>query len=202
MFANVLGGEKLLLNKSNWVQFTTVKNASWHCAPETLDGAPTQATIVLLGDAAHTAHFSIGSGTKLAMEAAIALAQSLTDVPDKLPKAATRAAIGSAMAAYEKERMDHVARSQKAAQGSLSWFEHTKRYVEFEPLQFAFSLLARSKKIGYENLRLRDPQFMQAVTQDFDARAGVPVSSGGAPAPPIATPSLLRALGRKEPVGV
>lgn len=202
MFANVLGGEKLLLNKSNWVQFTTVKNASWHCAPETIDGAPTQATIVLLGDAAHTAHFSIGSGTKLAMEAAIALAQSLTGVPDKLPKAATRAAIGSAIAAYEKDRMDIVARIQKAAQDSLSWFEHTKRYVEFEPLQFAFSLLSRSKKIGYENLRLRDPQFMQAVTQDFDAKAGVPVSGGEPPVPPMFTPYRLRDLVLKNRVVV
>ena len=109
---------------------------------------------MLLGDAAHTAHFSVGSGTKLAMEDAIALAGALRrhrDVPE-------------ALAAYEAERRPAVESLQRAAQVSLQWFEDTERYMDLEPIQFAFNLLTRSLRITHENLRLRDPAFVARST--------------------------------------
>ena len=119
--------------------------------------------IVLLGDAAHTAHFSIGSGTKLAMEDALALAASLHEQSD----------VDSALAAYEAERRPVVVSTQRAAQASLEWFENLGRYVHQEPAQFAFNLLTRSRRVTLDNLRLRDPEF---------------VSGWSAPSPPGSGP--------------
>ena len=126
---------------------------------------------MLLGDAAHTAHFSIGSGTKLAMEDAVALAWALRALAMTCP---------AATAAYEAERRPIVESTQRAAQASLEWFEGIGRYVDQERLQFAFNLLTRSRRVTYDNLRLRDPEFVEAVHPD--------------PRPPMFTPLQLRGL--------
>lgn len=170
VFARHLDGQKLLLNHSNWINFTTVRNETWR-----------HRNIVLLGDAAHTAHFSIGSGTKLAMEDAIALARALDSHSD----------LERGLEAYEEERRPIVARTQKAAQDSLLWFENSSRYLGLDPVQFAFSLLARSKRLGYENLKLRDPEFVEGVTRWFARSAGVHTDP---PPPPMFTPFRLRGL--------
>jgi anthraniloyl-CoA monooxygenase len=147
LFAKHLGGERLLGNKSAWGQFTTVKNETWH-----------HRNIVLLGDAAHTAHFSIGSGTKLAMEDSIELVKALTE----------HRTVEAALPAYEEARRPIVERIQKAAQDSLVWFENVKRYRDLAPTQFAFSLLTRSKRITYDNLKLRDAHFASVVARSFE----------------------------------
>ena len=112
---------------------------------------------MLLGDAAHTAHFSIGSGTKLAMEDALALAACLHEQPD----------VDAALAAYEAERRPVVLSTQRAAQASLEWFENLGQYVDQDPLQFAFNIMTRSRRVTYDNLRLRDPEFVAAVDAWF-----------------------------------
>ncbi|CAN5923841.1 bifunctional salicylyl-CoA 5-hydroxylase/oxidoreductase [soil metagenome] len=167
LFGKHLNGERLLGNKSAWGQFVTVKNERWH-----------HGNVVLLGDAAHTAHFSIGSGTKLAMEDSIALVKALVvhgDGHGNVPKA---------LAAYEEERRPIVERTQKAAQDSLLWFENVKRYRDLDPTQFAFSLLTRSKRITYDNLKLRDAAFAAEVAGRFTTTN----------APPMFTPFMLRDL--------
>jgi len=164
LFGKHLAGEKLLANKSEWLRFPTVKNERWHAG-----------NVVLLGDAAHTAHFSIGSGTKLAMEDSIALVQALVAHQGDVPKA---------LDAYEEDRRPIVERTQKAAQDSLLWFENVKRYRDLDPVQFAFSLLTRSKRITYDNLKLRDPAFASDVSRWFTKSA----------APAMFTPLRLRGL--------
>ncbi len=149
LFAEHLKGEKLLANKSEWLRFNTVKNEKW-----------SHGNVVLMGDAAHTAHFSIGSGTKLAMEDSIALVKALTTTKD----------VPSAFALYEEERRPIVERTQKAALDSLLWFENVKRYRDLDPTQFAFSLLTRSKRITYDNLKLRDAAFAEHVRSWFQHR--------------------------------
>jgi anthraniloyl-CoA monooxygenase len=174
-FAAHLGGHRLRANRSAWLNFATLRNEAWH------DG-----NVVLLGDAAHTAHFSIGSGTKLAIEDAIALAAALSREP----------AVGAALAAYEAERRPVVERTQKAAQDSLVWFEGARRYWGLDPLTFALSLLTRSKRVTYENLRLRDPGLIDRARDDF-ARAAYAAAGEPAPAqapPPMFTPLRLRGL--------
>ncbi len=168
LFGKHLGGEKLLANKSAWLKFATVKNEKWH-----------HGNIVLLGDAAHTAHFSIGSGTKLAMEDSIALVKALVENGD----------VATSLAAYEKERRPIVERTQKAAQDSLVWFENVKRYRDLSPTQFAFSLLTRSKRITYDNLKLRDATFAAEVASSFAKSAGTPSST-----PAMFAPLQLREL--------
>ena len=145
IFADMLGGHRLIANNSRWLSFATVTTARW-----------SHDNIVLLGDAAHTAHFSIGSGTKLAMEDALALAACLHENPDT----------ASALAAYEAERRPVVASTQRAAAASLRWFEDLGRYTDQEPLQFAFNLLTRSRRVTYDNLKLRDPEFVAEVNGD------------------------------------
>ena len=113
---------------------------------------------MLLGDAAHTAHFSIGSGTKLAMEDAIALAWAFQERPDD--------DVATALAAYEEERRTVVESTQRAAQASLEWFEEIARYVGQPPRQFAFNLITRSRRITYDNLQLRDAGFVEQVDED------------------------------------
>lgn len=143
LFAQELNGHPLLKNRSIWRAFPTIKNASW-----------VHENMVLMGDAAHTAHFSIGSGTKLAMEDAIALAAELQRHTD----------VRAALAAYDANHRPSVEATQRAAQVSLTWFEETERYYgKLEPLQFAFSLLTRSLRITHENLKLRDPRFVEQL---------------------------------------
>jgi anthraniloyl-CoA monooxygenase len=176
LFADELQGHRLLANRSIWRKFPTVRNARWHWD-----------NVVLLGDAAHTAHFSVGSGTKLAMEDAIALAAALAggrSVPD-------------ALASYEAARRPQVESLQRAAQASLEWFESVERYQDTEPLQFAFNLLTRSLRITHENLRVRDPGLVAKVDRWFAEQAseqsGLPVPADGPP-PPLFTPYRLREL--------
>jgi anthraniloyl-CoA monooxygenase len=145
-FADVLEGHRIFANNSKWLNFRTVRNRSWH------DG-----NVVLLGDAAHTAHFSIGSGTKLAMEDAIALAWMFRGDDD----------VAAALAAYETERRPIVESTQRAAQASLEWFEGIARHVGQPPRQFAFNLLTRSRRITYDNLRVRDTAFVDGVDDEF-----------------------------------
>ena len=170
LFAEHLKGEKLLANKSEWMRFVTVKNEKWW-----------HENIVLMGDAVHTAHFSIGSGTKMAMEDSIALVKALT----------TEKTIPAAFEAYENERRPIVERTQKAAQDSLVWFENVKRYRDLDPTQFAFSLLTRSKRITFDNLKLRDAAFAEHVRSWFEKKTS---STEKVPpgAPAMFTPITLR----------
>jgi anthraniloyl-CoA monooxygenase len=140
LFGHLLGGHKLMANNSRWLRFGTLRCGSWR------DG-----NVVLLGDAAHTAHFSIGSGTKLAMEDALALAACLHEHSGE--------GLTTALAAYEAERRPVVASTQRAAQASLEWFENLGQYTGQEPEQFAFNIMTRSRRVTHDNLRLRDPEF-------------------------------------------
>lgn len=165
LFAEELAGHPLLRNRSVWRRFPTVRCERWSWAPA--DGA---APVVLIGDAAHTAHFSIGSGTKLAMEDAIALSTALRSGDD----------VPAALEAYEAERKPIVLSTQRAAQVSLQWFEETERYMEMAPLQFAFNLLTRSLRVTHENLRVRDAAFVARVDAWF---AGEAAEQSGVPVP-------------------
>ncbi len=178
LFADALQGHELQANNSKWITFTTVRNRCWRSG-----------NVVLMGDAAHTAHFSIGSGTKLAMEDAVALAWSLRG---ELSEGADAGAeiVPAALAAYEDERRPIVESTQRAAQASLEWFEGIERYVDQPRLQFAFNLLTRSRRVTYDNLRLRDPAFIAAVDDEFAAGQPAPAE----PRPPMFTPLRLRGL--------
>ena len=118
--------------------------------------------MVLIGDAAHTAHFSIGSGTKLAMEDALALAACLHEQPT----------VADALSAYQAERKPVVESTQRAAQASLEWFENIGMYAAQDPAQFVFNLLTRSRRITFENLRERDPGFAARMEAEFARRQG------------------------------
>lgn len=172
LFGKYLDGAKLLSNQSRWIEFVTVRNERWY-----------HDNVVLLGDAVHTAHFSIGSGTKLAIEDAIELAKALGE-SSSIPEALRR---------YEEVRQPAVARAQRAAQDSLRWFENVKRYRDFDPLQLSFSLLTRSKRIGWENLRMRDPELVDRVQEDFARKSPVKHPSGKA-VPPMFMPFELRGM--------
>ena len=169
LFADALGGHQLFANNSKWLTFNTVRNERWGAG-----------NVVLVGDAAHTAHFSIGSGTKLAMEDAAALAWALRS---------PASTIAEAIAAYEAERRPIVESTQRAAQASLEWFEGLGRYVDQGRTQFAFNLLTRSRRVTYDNLRLRDPGFVEEVDADFAYACGI-----APPRPPMFMPMSLRGL--------
>ena len=177
LFADELQGHRLVSNRSVWRRFPTVRNEHWH-----------HENVVLLGDAAHTAHFSVGSGTKLAMEDAIALVAALGE----------HARVPDALAAYETARRPAVESLQRAAQVSLKWFEDTERYMSLEPIQFAFTLLTRSLRVTHENLKLRDPAFVRRVDDWFAgqafAAAGAERPETPAPPPPMFTPFKLRGM--------
>ena len=145
LFADHLEGEELLTNRSIWRTFPTVRCGSWR-----------HENVVLLGDSAHTAHFSIGSGTKLAMEDAIALADAVAAHRDSIP---------AALEAYEDARRIDVLKVQRAAQTSLEWFENSGRYLQQSPERFVFNLMTRSKRITHDNLETRDPALVQRVDQ-------------------------------------
>ena len=173
LFTQELEGHRLVANRSIWRQFPTVRCDRWS------DGR-----LVLLGDAAHTAHFSVGSGTKLAMEDAIELSRVLQGATD----------VAAALAMYEEQRRPGVASVQRAAQASLEWFEATERYDDLQPLQFAYSLLTRSLRITHENLRTRDPAFVERVERWYADKAGVAPVPGRRSPPPFLTPFKLRDL--------
>ncbi|MDA0226331.1 MAG: FAD-dependent monooxygenase, partial [Proteobacteria bacterium] len=177
VFAKELDGAKLTSNMSLWRSFPAVRNTKYF-----------HGNIVLLGDALHTAHFSIGSGTKLAMEDAVALATALDRFP-KLPEA---------LAAYQAERQPLVDSLQRAALVSMEWFEETERYASAqEPIEFTYSLLTRSLRINHDNLARRDPVFVERmdrwVADRAFAAAGRTPPAGKAP-PPIFTPFKLRGM--------
>ncbi len=141
------------LRQHPWIRFPRVSNGRWH-----------HGNVVLIGDAAHTAHFSIGSGTKLAMEDAIVLARELSTVTDTH-------AISQALERYEAARRTEALRLQNAARNSMEWFENVRRYIHLEPQQFAYSLLTRSQRVGHENLRMRDAKYLEGVERWFASRA-------------------------------
>lgn len=188
LFADLLDGAPLLSNAAHlrgsaqWIRFPRVTCAEWVHWLE-VDGQ--RVPVVLLGDAAHTAHFSIGSGSKLALEDAIALDQHLAKGVDDLP---------AALARYQSERAVEVLKLQNAARNSTEWFEHVERYASLEPEQFAYSLLTRSQRISHENLRVRDPGYVAAFERWFAQRTGVSVAVERAAPPAIFTPFTVRGL--------
>jgi 2-polyprenyl-6-methoxyphenol hydroxylase-like FAD-dependent oxidoreductase len=144
VFAQDLGRQEFLSNNSRWINFLLVKNEHW-----------SHRNVVLLGDALHTAHFSIGSGTKLAIEDAIALYGCF----------ATGRDVNTALAEFERARKPVIEEYQQAADESRVWFERAREYVHLDPLPFAFSLMTRSKRVDYESLRRRDPAFVAAYEE-------------------------------------
>jgi anthraniloyl-CoA monooxygenase len=185
LFAARLDGHRLVSNRSIWRSFPTIRNRRWSFE-----------NVVLLGDAAHTAHFSVGSGTKLAMEDAIALASALS-------AHARDGDVQAALAAYEEARRPPVESLQRAAQASLQWFEDTERYMALEPIQFAFTLLTRSLRVTHENLKVRDPAFVGEVdawfAKEAEQQAGVRArrpkhAAAGTAPPPMFTPFRIRDL--------
>ena len=175
LFAEELGGHKLKADKSVWRTFPTVRCQTWH-----------HDNVVLLGDAAHTAHFSIGSGTKLAMEDAMSLVQAF--------ETHGSADLTSTLQAYEDARWVDVIKLQKAAQTSLEWFENSSRYLGQDPAQFTFNLMTRSKRITYDNLKDRDPDLIAAVDESFRLAANAPRTSDDKAPPPIFAPLKLREM--------
>ena len=175
VFADDLGGHRLITNRSQWRRFPMIR-----CTTSIMG------KVVLLGDAKSTAHFSIGSGTKLAMEDAIALFESFQ----------TNDSVVSALAAFESGRREEVERIQHAADVSLVWFEQVPRFWAMEATQFVFGLMTRSKSITYDNLRLRAPAFV-AETDAMFARqvraSGFDVSLDE-PLPPMFQPFALRGM--------
>jgi len=173
IFARYLDGHELLSNVHHlahpWQNFLRVTNEHW-----------THENIVLLGDAAHTAHFSIGSGTKLALEDAIALARVLAQNSDT----------STALRIYEAERKLEVLKLQNAARNSTDWFENVQRYAELDAEQFAYSLLTRSQRVSHENLRLRDKEYVSGIEAWIAQRSGLAAQ----PIPPMFTPFHLREL--------
>jgi anthraniloyl-CoA monooxygenase len=177
-FAEYLDGHRLQSNASHlvgsaaWLNFRRIKCDRW-----------ASGNVILLGDAAHTAHFSIGSGTKLALEDAIKLADVLN-----------RPALGldAGLEEYQAERNLEVLKLQNSARNSTEWFETLERYLHFEPLQFAYSLLTRSQRISHENLRLRDREWLEGVERWFWKRATDGRSSKIAP--PMFAPFKLREM--------
>ena len=177
LFAAELEGHRLLKNRSNWRNFPIVNCGRWR-----------HENVVLIGDAVHTAHFSIGSGTKLAMEDAIALTRAIRDA-----HGAGRD-LTAALTAYEEARRPEVDSLQRSAATSLRWFEEAERYYErLEPIQFGFSLLTRSLRISHANLKLRDPAYVATIDAWFAGQAanqsGVNVPNTP---PPMFTPYKLR----------
>ncbi|HEX5393399.1 MAG TPA: bifunctional salicylyl-CoA 5-hydroxylase/oxidoreductase [Rhodocyclaceae bacterium] len=173
LFRERLGGHHLQLKSGHprggeWLRFNRLVCRRWY-----------KDNVVLLGDAAHTAHFSIGSGTKLAMEDAIALAEAIAAEPH----------VPTALARYQAEREPAVQRIQSAARNRQEWFEHVDRYTGMDPIQFSYTLLTGSQRLGHDNLKLRDPAYVGIVEADLSRRAGLDALMP--PVPPIFTPFTL-----------
>lgn len=176
LFADLLDGHALVSNARHlrgsavWLKFNRVLCERWF-----------KDNIVLIGDAAHTAHFSIGSGTRLAMEDAISLASVIASTDGDVP---TR------LARYQAEREVEALKLQSAARNRMTWFEDIERYVSLEPEQFVYSLLTGSQRVGHANQKLRDPAYIERVERWFAAKAGLPAE----PVPPMFTPFTLRGM--------
>lgn len=182
IFKNHLGGHELMTNAghirgSAWLNFTRVTCEKWY-----------HENVVLLGDSSATAHFSIGSGTKLAVESAISLTKYLCE-SDSMEDAFIK---------YQEERRQDVLRLQSAARNSTEWFEHIERYLHLDPVQFNYSLLTRSQRISHENLRLRDPDWLQSAERWFQAASGAKNNSR----PPMFAPFKLRDMSLKNRIVV
>ena len=181
LFAERLDGNALLSNAKHlsgsavWLKFSRVLCEKWH-----------HGKIVLIGDAAHTAHFGIGSGTKLAMEDAMALARVLVGHEGN---------VTAGLEQYQAEREIEALKLQSAARNRMEWFEQVERYVHLDPVQFSYSLLTGSQRIGHENLKLRDPGYVSGVEKWFCARSGVERA-----VPPMFTPFQVRGLTLKNRV--
>jgi anthraniloyl-CoA monooxygenase len=180
LFADMLNGARLISNARHlrgsaaWLKFNRVLCERWF-----------KDNIVLLGDAAHTAHFSIGSGTKLAMEDAAALVKVLNSTDGDVP---TR------LARYQAEREIEALKLQSAARNRMTWFEDVDRYVDMEPDQFAFALLTGSQRVGHANQKLRDSAYTEDYDRWFAEKHGVPTPPGATPVPPMFTPFRLRGM--------
>ncbi len=181
LFSERLDGNPLISNARHlrgsaiWLKFHRILCEKWF-----------HKNIVLIGDAAHTAHFGIGSGTKLAMEDAIALSRVLTR---------SEGDIQGALALYQEEREVEALKLQSAARNRMEWFEQVDRYVRLEPVQFAYNLLTGSQRIGHENLKVRDPQYVEGVERWFAERSGIHRAI-----PPMFTPFCVRGLKLKNRV--
>ncbi len=185
LFASLLGGAPLLTQASRggaamWHRFARLTCREWVGA---LDVDGRRVPLVLLGDAAHTAHFSIGSGTKLALEDAIALAAELPAEPN--------GGIEAALARYQAARVTEVSKLQSAARNSTEWFENVARYSAMPPDTFAYSLLTRSQRLSHENLRLRDPAYIEGFERRFAVQAA---AQAGVAAPTTSTPPMFTPL--------
>lgn len=182
IFARHLGGHRLMSNANHlrgsavWMQFPRVLCERWY-----------NGNVVLMGDAAATGHYSIGSGSRLAFDSAIALAEYLHSEPT----------MEAAFERYQAERRVEVLRLQSAARNSLEWFERVERYLDMAPIQFAYSLLTRSQRISHENLRLRDPAWLRQAEDWFQAQAG-----GQPGRAPIFAPFDLRGMRLKNRIVV
>ena len=176
LFADMLKGSRLVSNARHlrgsavWLKFNRVLCERWH-----------KDNIVLIGDAAHTAHFAIGSGTKLAMEDAISLAKVLNSSEGTVPERLAR---------YQAEREIEALKLQSAARNRMTWFEDVERYIHMEPEQLAFSLLTSSQRVGHANQKLRDPKYVESVDTWFAQKCGLPAK----PIPPMFTPFKLRGM--------
>ncbi len=184
LFADLLDGHKLVSNARHlrgsavWLKFNRVLCERWF-----------KDNIVLIGDAAHTAHFSIGSGTKLAMEDAISLANVLTETEGDVP---------ARLARYQRQREVEALKLQSAARNRMTWFEDIERYVRLEPEQFVYSLLTGSQRVGHANQKLRDPKYIERFERWFAEKNGLAAE----PVPPMFTPFKLREMTVKNRVAV
>jgi len=181
LFAKYLGGHRLMSNANHlrgsaWLNFNRVLCQRWHYGNR-----------VLIGDAAHTAHFGIGSGTKLAMEDAVSLARHVTSATE----------VGTGLERYQQERSLEALKLQNAARNRMEWFENVDRYARLEPWQFAYSLLTGSQRIGHANLRLRDSPYVNRVESALAERSGLT-----APRPPMFMPFRLRGMSLENRVVV
>ncbi len=203
LFAKYLDGEKLMSNaihlrgSASWIKFPRIICQSWvHWNALGEKRVP----VVLMGDAAHTAHFSIGSGTKLALEDAIELARCF--------KEHGGAGLDEVLSVYEKLRAVEVLKIQSAARNSMEWFENVKRYTALEAQQFAYSMLMRSQRLSHENLRLRDAGYVERyedwLAERAFTQAGLPFAKGpsGRSIPPMLTPFKLRGVVLKNRIVV
>ncbi|MGH3145111.1 MAG: FAD-dependent monooxygenase, partial [Rubrobacter sp.] len=184
IFAPYLDGHSLIndarhLGRAPWLNFRRISNEHWF-----------HDNVVLLGDAAHTAHFSVGSGTKLALEDAIALADKLHEHED----------LQDALSSYEEEQRTEVMKLQSAARNSTEWFENIPRYIDQDAMQFAYGLLTRSQRVSHENLRLRDQTWLESMERWFAGRAENSVNGGAGDrraeeaVPPMFAPFRLREM--------
>lgn len=183
IFKAHLGGHRLMSNADH------IRGSAWINFPRVLCERWSHENLALMGDAAASAHFSIGSGTKLALESAIALADYIHSEPT----------LQAAFARYEDARRLEVLRLQSAARNSLEWFEEVERYLHLDPVQFNYSLLTRSQRISHENLRLRDPDWLASAEAWFQRQAGAAANTNR---PPMFAPFSLRGMGLKNRVVV